>query len=41
MAEKQNHNNKLITNNLNPNKTARPAPPPPAPKKTTNNVGGK
>lgn len=36
MAEKQNHNNKLITNNLNPNKTARPAP-----KKTTNNVGGK
>lgn len=40
MAEKHNHNNKLITNNLNPNKTARPAPPP-APKKTTNNVGGK
>lgn len=39
MAEKQNHNNKLITNNVNPNKTARPAPP--APKKTTNNVGGK
>lgn len=40
MAEKQNHNNKLITNNVNPNKTARPAPPPTS-KKTTNHVGGK